>query len=268
MDYDVLLLSLALDLVAITVLTYAIYFHRHHRRDLTLGFMGVNVGLFAVATFISSRPVGLAFGIGLFALLSVIRLRSTQVTQEEIGYYFVSIVIGLANGLTPEDHWGTTIILTVVLVGVMYVADHPRVLRRYDRRVITLDKVYRDDFALRAALAKKLHGEITNVSVMSIDYARGHTQVDVRFRPHPFPKPHSEKPEKKPPSTTEPEAEPEVPEPEVPEPAAEAAPEPEPVSTPPHAVTNHGGAAVSAIPEGPEAPSIDPRPEPEVPEAW
>jgi uncharacterized membrane protein HdeD (DUF308 family) len=103
MDYDVLLAGLALDLVAITILTYAIYFRRHRRRDLTLGFLGVNVGLFAVASFESTRPVGLAFGIGLFALLSVIRLRSTQITQEEMGYYFVSVVVGLVTGLNPQD---------------------------------------------------------------------------------------------------------------------------------------------------------------------
>lgn len=195
MDYGVLFLSLAIDLVAIVVLTYAIYFRRHRRRDLTLGFMGVNIGLFAVATYVSSRPVGLAFGIGLFALLSVIRLRSTQVTQEEIGYYFTSIVIGLVNGLSPDEHWGTTVILTVVLVLVMYFADHPRVLPRRARRIVTLGKVYRDDFALQAALEKKLHGEITSVSVMSVDYARKLTQVDVRFRPYPFPKPEKPRPE-------------------------------------------------------------------------
>jgi hypothetical protein len=125
MRYPVLLGSLALDLVAISVLTYGVYFRRHHRRDLTLGFVGVNVGLFAVATFISTRPVGLALGIGLFALLSVIRLRSTQITQEEIGYYFVAVVMGLVTGLSPDEHWGTTIILTALLVAVMFVADHP-----------------------------------------------------------------------------------------------------------------------------------------------
>ncbi|MFA5883948.1 MAG: DUF4956 domain-containing protein [Acidimicrobiia bacterium] len=263
MAYDVLLLSLALDLFAISVLTYGIYFRRHHRRDLTLGFMGVNIGLFAVASFVSTRPVGLAFGIGLFALLSVIRLRSTQVTQEEIGYYFVAIVIGLTTGLSPDEHWGTTITLTAVLVGVMYVADHPRVLRRHERRIVVLDKVYRDDFALKAALAKRLHGEVTNVVVMSVDFARKQSQVDVRFRPHPFPKPHHAKPEPEPQPVPVPEPGP-APEPEH---AAEIAPEPELASAPPDVATESGGAAAE-IPEEPEAPSIDPRPEPEAPEAW
>jgi len=185
MDYEVLLLALAIDLVAISVLTYGIYFHRHRRRDLTLGFMGVNVGLFAVASFVSTRPVGLAFGIGLFALLSVIRLRSTQVTQEEIGYYFVAIVIGLANGLSPDEHWGITVTLTAVLVGVMYVADHPRMLAGYERRIVRLKSVYRDGNEMRRVLEHKLGGRVVNVVVLEVDFVQKHTRVDVRFRPDP-----------------------------------------------------------------------------------
>jgi Domain of unknown function (DUF4956) len=185
MDYDVLLLSLAIDLVAIAVLTYPIYFHRHRRRDLTLGFVGVNVGLFAVASFVSTRPIGLAFGIGLFALLSVIRLRSTQITQEEIGYYFVAIVIGLLNGLSPEEHWGVTITITVVLVGVMYVVDHPLVLRRYQRRIVTLNSVSRDDEKMKRVLERKLGGDIVKVVVLDLDFVHKRTKVDVRYRPRP-----------------------------------------------------------------------------------
>jgi hypothetical protein len=190
MRYDTLLGALAIDLTAILLLTYGVYFRRHHRRDLTLGFLGVNVGLFAVASFISTRPIGLALGIGLFALLSVIRLRSTQITQEEIGYYFVAVVIGLVTGLSPDEHWGITLTLTALLVAVMFVADHPRVLPRRERRLMVLDKVYRDNQSLHRAVAKKVHGEITNVIVLSVDYVRGSTQVDVRFRPHPYPRPH------------------------------------------------------------------------------
>lgn len=40
---------IAADLVAIAVLTFAVYFPRHHRRDLVVAFLGVNVGVLAVA---------------------------------------------------------------------------------------------------------------------------------------------------------------------------------------------------------------------------
>ena len=76
LDYGNLLIAFAINLLAISALAYGLYFRRHQRRDLTLGFVGVNIGLFAVSAFTTTTTISIGFGIGLFALLSVIRLRS------------------------------------------------------------------------------------------------------------------------------------------------------------------------------------------------
>jgi ABC-type cobalamin transport system permease subunit len=181
-DYEEFLAGLAIDLIAISVLTYALYFRRHQRRDLTLGLMGINVGLFAVSSFTATTSISIGFGIGLFALLSVIRLRSTVASQEEIGYYFVALVIGLVNGLAVGDRWSVAITLNVVLLGVMFVADHPRVLRHAERRLVLLKDVPRSTESLTAKLEDLLGYEVTRLQVLEIDYARRRTHVDVRFR--------------------------------------------------------------------------------------
>ncbi len=182
MDYEEFLAGLAIDLVAISVLTYALYFRRHQRRDLTLGLIGINVGLFAVSSFTSTTSISVGFGIGLFALLSVIRLRSTVASQEEIGYYFVALVIGLVNGLAVGDQWNVTITLNVVLLAVMFVADHPRVLPHAERHLVLLEHVPTSLESLPAELEHRLGYEVTKMRVLEIDYARGRTHVDVRFR--------------------------------------------------------------------------------------
>jgi hypothetical protein len=181
-DYEEFLAGLAIDLIAISVLTYALYFRRHQRRDLTLGLMGINVGLFAVSSFTATTSISIGFGIGLFALLSVIRLRSTVASQEEIGYYFVALVIGLVNGLAAGDWWNVTITLNIVLLAVMFVADHPRVLRHAERHLVLLKGVPRPLDSLPAELEDLLGYEVTRLRVLEIDYARKRTHVDVRFR--------------------------------------------------------------------------------------
>jgi hypothetical protein len=182
LDYDEFLVNLAIDLVAISILTYALYFRRHQRRDLTLGLVGINVGLFAVSSFAATTSIGVGFGIGLFALLSVIRLRSTVATQEEIGYYFVALVIGLVNGLAIGDQWGVVITLNVVLLAVMFIADHPRVLPHAERSLVLVKGVPQPPDSLRRKLEDKLGYEVTRMHVLEIDYAHRRTQVDVRFR--------------------------------------------------------------------------------------
>ncbi len=181
MDYEHFLTSLLVDLVAISLLTYGLYYRRHHRRDLTLGLMGVNVGLFAVSSFTATSTMSVGFGIGLFALLSVIRLRSTTASQEEIGYYFVALVIGLVNGLSTSNGWNVTLTLNVVLLGVMYVADHPRMLRHSERhRVVLRGKPQRLD-SLQGELEARLGYEVTKLRVLELDYAQKRTIVDVRI---------------------------------------------------------------------------------------
>ena len=78
----------AVDLVAVTILTFALYFPRHRRRDLVVAYLGVNVGVLAVSATLSASAVAAGLGLGLFGVLSIIRLRSSELSQHEVAYYF------------------------------------------------------------------------------------------------------------------------------------------------------------------------------------
>ena len=61
-----ILAVIAADLVVIMILTFAVYFPRHHRRDLVVAFLGVNVGVLAVCIVLGSATVGAGLGLGMF----------------------------------------------------------------------------------------------------------------------------------------------------------------------------------------------------------
>ncbi|MFJ8537094.1 DUF4956 domain-containing protein [Streptomyces sp. NPDC093591] len=174
------LILVAVDLVAISLLTFGVYFPRHHRRDLLTAFLGVNVGVLAVAMTLSSASVGIGLGMGLFGVLSIIRLRSYEIAQHEIAYYFSALAIGLLAGLPARLS-----VLTVALVGLivltMYVGDHPRLFGRHRQRSLKLDSAYTDEDALRAHLEVLLGGRVVNLAVRSVDLVNDTTQVEVRY---------------------------------------------------------------------------------------
>src|SRR3989337_27073 len=62
---------LAIDLVAIAVLAYGIYYRRHRRRDLVVIYAMFNVGLFLALVVISNGNISAGVGFGLFAVLSI-----------------------------------------------------------------------------------------------------------------------------------------------------------------------------------------------------
>src|SRR4051812_29564372 len=124
---------LGLDLVAIFLMTYVLYFRRHWRADLLLSYVALNIGIFVTMSVLGSVRIDIAVGFGLFAILSIVRLRSSAVTQQEVAYYFVALVLGLINGINVPDRT-LLVAMNVLLLGIMLVFDS-RVLPDRSRRL-------------------------------------------------------------------------------------------------------------------------------------
>ncbi|ROS29992.1 uncharacterized protein DUF4956 [Rathayibacter sp. PhB127] len=172
--------TVAIDLVAIALLTFGIYFPRHRRRDLVAAFLGVNVGVLAVSLVLASSTVGAGLGLGLFGVLSIIRLRSDEIEQHEVAYYFSALAIGLISGLGTAPS-ALTVGLIALIIAVLFIADHPRLFPRIRQQTITLDSAFTDEGALTEHLAALLGGRIRSVQVRQLDLVNDTTQVDVRF---------------------------------------------------------------------------------------
>ncbi|MFV0308968.1 MAG: DUF4956 domain-containing protein [Desertimonas sp.] len=170
----------AIDLVAIAVLVFGLSLPRHHRRDLAVALLGINVGVLAVTQALSSAEVGVGVGLGLFGILSIIRLRSTEMDSSEVAYYFSALTLGILGGFPLDPAWLSPALMGAVLVA-MAVGDHPRLGRRLRQQRITLDRAYLDEDDLRARLGELLPGRIHRVTVRETNLVTDITIVEVRY---------------------------------------------------------------------------------------
>ena len=175
-----ILIHLAIDLVAILALVAGTYFPRHHRRDLFVALLGVNLGVMAVSSVLVSSSVGAGLGLGLFGVLSIIRLRSDELAQHEVAYYFAALAIGLIGGLGSDPV--TSAVLMALVVVTLWVADHPRLLGGHERQVVVLDRAVSDSAVLTARLENQLGARVLGAQVVKLDLVNDTTMVDVRFR--------------------------------------------------------------------------------------
>jgi hypothetical protein len=147
---------------------------------MVFAFATFNLGVFVVLSAISAQHIGAAVGFGLFALLSIIRLRSEPFDFLELGYFFSALVLSVANGLDLTDT-GFTVMLNVIILVSVYFLDNPVFHTGLRRRRITLDRIETDAEALRNQLAVEQGLEIVDLSISEIDYVRESTEVSLRF---------------------------------------------------------------------------------------
>jgi hypothetical protein len=170
----------AADVLAIGLLTFAVYFPRHRRRDMVIAYLAVNVGVLAVSAALASSGVGAGVGLGLFGVLAIIRLRSTELGQQEVAYFFSALALGLLGGLGTGDV-ALSAGLMALLVAVVFAAGHPRLLSRYRQQIMVLDTAFSDERALVAHLEGLLGARVHSVTVQRVDLVNDTTWVDVRF---------------------------------------------------------------------------------------
>lgn len=169
------------DVIAIAVLVFALYFPRYGRRDMVVAILGLNIGVLAVATTLSTAQASAGLGLGLFGVLSIIRLRSSELEQEEVAYYFTALALGLLGGISVEPAWVSPALMAIIVVA-MFIGDHPRLFSDSRHQVVTLDQAILDETVLVARLESVLGGTVTRLKVKKVDLVNDSTVVDVRFR--------------------------------------------------------------------------------------
>ena len=177
----------AVDLVAIVLLTFAVYLPRHRRTELVPAFLGVNVGVLAVSLALTSSAASIGLGLGLFGVLSIIRLRSSELSQREIAYYFAALALGLLGGIGVTS-LALGIGLMALIVLALAIGDHPRISGQQAsvrHQLVVLDRAIADQDALLARLGEVLGGQVVDATVVRLDLVNDSTQVDVVWLPEP-----------------------------------------------------------------------------------
>lgn len=177
-----LLVRAAADLVTLLLLVGVLYRPQKSVPSMPLVLCALNIGLFtAVTAFITVGDVvtgGLGFG--LFALLSMLRLRSAAFTIKDVAYTFIVLIAGLVNAL-PITDWILLGSANLALLLVMGVADTRRSTKSTQVMRMRLDNVYVDPIELRAELEHRLPVTIQSMRLRDVDYVRETTDVLLEY---------------------------------------------------------------------------------------
>ncbi len=181
-DYVPFFLSLALDLSSVVLLSYVFYYRRHYRRDMLVAIAMINVTLFSLAGALASFTLSLGVGFALFAVISIIRLRSDEAGWVEMAYLLVGLSVGLILGL-PGYSLVEKAIYATMLVVAMYVIDHPNLLirKRVRKLSLTLDGTNIGDGTLKQRVEEMLGRQVDEVSVKNVVSLPPTTKVEVRY---------------------------------------------------------------------------------------
>ena len=171
------------DAIAIAALC-TLYMVRHRNRELMISYAVINAGIFTVSVaLVSAGSNASAMGMGLFGVLSIIRLRSTALSQREVGYYFVALSVGMIAGVNISPAY-IAFGLMATLVALIAILDSRSTPISTDQtQTVTADRAISDEEELKAYLSARLGYTVTSLKITELDMVNNLTRATVTYQP-------------------------------------------------------------------------------------
>ncbi|HJR89961.1 MAG TPA: DUF4956 domain-containing protein [Aeromicrobium sp.] len=176
----------SLDLLTMLLLVGWLYKSQQSVPSMPLVLSSLNVGIFAAVTMFTSgkAPLSAGVGFGLFALLSMLRLRSAAFTIKDVAFTFLVLITGLVNSL-PTSSWGLLIGVNLSILLVVLITDTHRESKTTRVMNVSLKEAFSDPALIRPAVEEKLGMAVESVVVKEVNFVKGITEVKVEYQPDP-----------------------------------------------------------------------------------
>ncbi len=135
-------LRLLIDFLMIFVIVRLIYYPRHKNKDFLFTFFLFNVINFLICFLLSTAKLKMGFAFGLFAIFSILRYRTVTVPVREMGYFFISVTLGIINALASnETYFVSLAIANGIIVLLVYVLDGRLNLKHENFKEIIYERI-------------------------------------------------------------------------------------------------------------------------------
>ena len=151
---------------------------------MAISIAAINITLWALTGALASYTLSLGVGFALFAVISIIRLRSSTATWVSMAYLMVGLGSGLIIGLTGFNLMEKVEYATF-MVAVMAVVDSRYFLRgqRDDEKTsLSFEGTNLDPDYLKARVEEVLNVDTVSIKVKSVSLTPANTKVDIIYR--------------------------------------------------------------------------------------
>lgn len=175
--------SIALNILALFVILRLIYLPNYGNKDFMFTFFLFNIVVFLLTYLLNHIKISMGAAFGLFAIFSMLRYRTEDISTKDMTYLFVVIAIGLIGAIKLE-YYEQAAIYGVIILSV-YALDGNILMKREYSKLITYENIELIQPDKRELLITDLKNRtglnIHRISITKIDFLQDAAVIRVYY---------------------------------------------------------------------------------------
>ena len=175
-----------INFLVIFILVRLLYYPLRKNRDFLFTFFLFNVINFLICFLLSSAKLKMGFAFGLFAIFSILRYRTVTIPVREMGYFFISVTLGIINALTTNEQGMLLLIIANILILCLtWLIDHKVRVTHENHKEVVYDRIDLISPAKREEMIEDLKNRtglnIHRVEFSTIDFFKDTARIFIFY---------------------------------------------------------------------------------------
>lgn len=180
-----------IDIVSVFILIRLVYYRVYKRSDLFFTFFIFNVVIFLICFLLNKVELSMGAAFGLFAVFSMLRYRTEDISIKDMSYLFLVIAIGLIAAVTKikdtSDGYEYLFLglINLVIIGVAFIFETNLFFKKEAVQIVNYENIELikkerhaeliEDIKLRTGL------NVHRISIGKIDFLKDAAQIKIYY---------------------------------------------------------------------------------------
>ena len=175
---------LGIDLLAVIILVRFIYFPIYRSRENVFTFFIFNLIIFLITYLLNKVEMSMGAAFGLFAVFSMLRYRTEDISIKDMTYMFLLIAMGLINAVS-KGNWDELALLMLIIIVITYLLESKVLIKKEVSKIVMYENIElikpENRTLLIEDLEKRMGVKINQVTIGKIDFLRDAAQIHVFY---------------------------------------------------------------------------------------
>lgn len=182
---------LFIDFISVFALVRLVYFPVYKRRELFFTFFIFNVVIFLICFLLNKVELSMGAAFGLFAVFSMLRYRTEDISIKDMSYLFLVIAMGLISAVTKikgANEYYEYLFLAVInftIIGLTYLLESKLLLKKEAVKTVTYERIDLIHEEKRQELINDLESrlglKINRITIQKYDFLKDSAQIKVYY---------------------------------------------------------------------------------------
>jgi hypothetical protein len=180
-----------IDITSVFILTRLVYYRIYKRSDLFFTFFIFNVVIFLICFLLNKVELSMGAAFGLFAVFSMLRYRTEDISIKDMSYLFLVIAMGLIAAVTKIKDTSDVYeylflgLINLIIIAIAFVFDTAILFKKEVVKTITygnLDLIKKEKQSeLMEDIKNRTGILVQRISIGKIDFSKDSAQIKIYY---------------------------------------------------------------------------------------